>query len=129
MLGQKTPRFRVYVDEDACGNAALCRKCVKACLDHGPNCLSFGNKQTPPVGELAPKTLNEIDHKVLANFMVMCDGCGQCVQVCPNGAMTLVRPEMREPAERVSFGDIIYCHTLKGGEKVYPTGFSGDLDH
>ena len=30
-----TPRNRIYVDEDLCGNAIECLKCVQACLDHG----------------------------------------------------------------------------------------------
>ncbi len=120
MEGYTTPRYRIYVDEDVCGNAILCLKCVKSCLDHGPNCLGFANKDIPPVGEGAPKTLQEIDHRIVTGFMIMCDGCEECIHICPKGALSIERPEPREPAARIERGDIIFCHTLRDGTKVYP---------
>ena len=120
--GQKTPKYTLKFDQEACGNAVLCLKCVHACRDHGVNCICFVNKATPPVGEGAPKDLKDIDHKVGAPFAIFCDGCGKCVEVCPKNAITLVKPEFRDPATRVSFGDLVYCHTLRDGTKVYPRG-------
>jgi ferredoxin len=121
-----TPRNRIYVDEEACGNAILCLKCVKVCLEHGPNLLGYANKDTPPVGEDAPKSLQEIDHKIVTRWMVLCDGCEECLRACPRGALSLVRPEPREPATRISRGDIVFCHTLRDGTKVYPSGVEED---
>jgi len=69
-----TPRNRIHVNEAACGNAVSCLKCVTACLEHGPNLLGYLNKEIPPVGENAPKSLQEIDHKIITRWMILCDG-------------------------------------------------------
>ncbi|MDD5171115.1 MAG: hypothetical protein PHN75_20025 [Syntrophales bacterium] len=115
-----TPRPLIEVDTDRCGNAVLCLKCVKACLDAGPNCIGFINTDTPPVGPDAPQELEDIQHQIISTCMVNCNGCGKCVVACQKGALRLVMPERQQPADRVQRCDIIYCVTKKDGTVVMP---------
>ena len=83
--------------------------------------LGYINKETPPVGQNAPKTLEEIDHKIISAFMFNCDGCGECVNVCPKNALTLITPEPAAPRARYSRdGTIVICGTLANGKKKFP---------
>ena len=117
----KTPRYKIAVDEAACGNAIECLKCVHKCLELGRNTLGYINKETPPVGQNAPKTLEEIDHKIISAFMFNCDGCGECVNICPKNALTLITPEPAMPRARYSRdGTIVICGTLANGQKKFP---------
>jgi ferredoxin len=116
-----TPRYRIEVDEDACGNAVLCLKCVRACLDEGHNVLGFVNKEVPETGERAPRSLQEIDHKIISAFLVNCNGCGQCVSVCPNNALSLVAPEPQLPRAVVpKEPSTVMCYTLADGTVIEP---------
>lgn len=117
----KTPRYKIAVDEAACGNAIECLKCVHKCLALGRNTLGYINKETPAVGHGAPKKLEDIDHKIIAAFMINCDGCGECVAVCPKNALTLIAPAPHSPRPRFSRdGTVVLCGTLSNGRKVYP---------
>jgi NAD-dependent dihydropyrimidine dehydrogenase PreA subunit len=110
-----TPRPMIEVDTDLCGNAILCLKCVKACLDAGPNCIGFINSDTPPVGPDAPQKLEDI-----STCMVNCNGCGKCVAACLKGALKLIVPEPQQPAERVQRCDIVFCVTKRDGSVTMP---------
>ncbi|NPU85651.1 MAG: 4Fe-4S dicluster domain-containing protein [Syntrophaceae bacterium] len=116
-----TPRYRVAVDEDACGNAIDCLKCVKTCLDHGPNVLGYMNKEAPDLDKYIPRRLEDIDHKIISGFMINCDGCGECVAVCPRSALTLVVPEPQVPRALIPRdGSIVLCGTLADGTEIFP---------
>lgn len=117
----KTPRYKIDIDEAACGNAIECLKCVHKCLELGRNNLGFINKETPAVGQNAPGTLEEIDHRIVAAYMLNCDGCGECVSVCPKNALSLVAPEIPLPRTILSKdATVVMCGTLSSGKKVYP---------
>lgn len=121
MSGYVTPRYRIIVDEDACGNATLCLKCVKTCLDEGHSCLGFVNKKVPATGELVPKRHEDIEHKVFSAFMINCNGCSKCVNICPNKALTLKAPEPQIPRVVVpSQPGTVMCYALADGTKVQP---------
>lgn len=116
MSAQVTPRHRIYIDKEACGNAIECLKCVHVCHDNGPNCIGFVNETIPPVGDKAPKTLQEIKHVVFGAFMFKCNACGDCVAICPNNAITLVKAETLTPSVIVYNTPFeIRCTTLKDG--------------
>ncbi len=115
-----TPRYRIGIDQDACGDAYVCRKCVQACLDHGANCIGFVNKEAPDP-ENPPLRIEDIDHKIMAAFMFNCDGCGNCVEVCPKGALTLIAPEPQIPRAAIyRDGCMVLCGTLADGTEVLP---------
>ena len=63
--------YRLYaqVDPEKC---VACGKCVHSCADDGFGAMSIQNG----------KCVN--DHET-------CDGCGLCSQICPAGAITMVR--------------------------------------
>ncbi|MEI6610157.1 MAG: 4Fe-4S binding protein [Deltaproteobacteria bacterium] len=110
-----TPRYRISIDDDACGNAVLCQKCVHTCLEHGANCLGFVNKDSPSLDNL-PKRLEDIDHRILATFMFNCDGCNKCVEVCPKGALSLIVPEQQIPRAVIQQdGAVVLCSTQADG--------------
>jgi len=115
-----TPRPVLSVDEEACGDAILCLKCVETCLEAGPNCIGFINIDTPPVGDNAPQRLEDIPHKIITSVMINCNGCGKCVEACPKGALKLEMPEPQVPATRVQRSDIVFCGTLRDGTRVFP---------
>ncbi|WP_258361136.1 4Fe-4S dicluster domain-containing protein [Moorella sulfitireducens] len=121
-----TPRHRVYFDHAACGNAIECLKCVHVCRDHGANCIGFVNEKTPPVGENAPKRLEDIKHIVFGVRMYRCDGCGKCVEVCPRNAVRLEKVDVPVPRAVVYQPPFeIRCSIFKDGsmppeaEKIY----------
>lgn len=110
-----TPRYRIYVDEEACGNAVECLKCVHVCRDHGANCIGYVNKEAPSLDHL-PKRLEEIDHRAFGTFMFNCDGCNQCVEICPKGAVSLVAPEPQLPRAVITQDSaIVLCSTQADG--------------
>lgn len=114
-----TPRYKINVDEDVCGNAVLCLKCVKTCLDAGHNCMGFVNKDVPETGENAPKKLEDIDHRVFAAFLTNCNGCGKCVDICPKNALSIIVPEPQLPRIIIpTEPSIIACYTLADGTVI-----------
>jgi NAD-dependent dihydropyrimidine dehydrogenase PreA subunit len=114
-----TPRHRLIVDEEACGNAVECLKCVHVCRDHGQNVIGFVNKETPDLEEFVPRKLEEIDHRVMGCFMINCDGCAKCVDVCPKGALSLERAEVPVPRAVINKEPaIIMCSVLKDGTRI-----------
>lgn len=116
-----TPRYSILVDEEACGNAIECLQCVRACLDHGPNVLGYVNKEAPDPNKFVPRRLEEIDHKIISAFMINCDGCGQCVAICPKGALSLIAPEPQVPRSLITRdGSIVMCGTLADGTEILP---------
>jgi ferredoxin len=115
-----TPRPVVTVDEAACGNAILCLKCVKACLDVGFNCIGFMNTAPPLMGENAPQRLEDIRHRIIFSGMGNCNGCGKCIEMCPKGALTLQMPEPQVPTTKIQHTDTVFCGTLRNGTKVFP---------
>lgn len=121
MSNYVTPRYRIIINEDACGNAVLCLKCVKTCLDEGHNCLGYVNKKAPATGELAPKKIENIEHKIISAFMINCNGCGKCVNVCPNNALSIKAPKPQIPRVVVpKQAGTVMCYTLADGTKVQP---------
>lgn len=123
MTKQWTPRYTIKIDQDACGNAVECLKCVKTCLDHGSNVLGFMNKETPDLSESIPGSWRDIDYCIISSFMINCDGCGKCVSVCPREAITLTAPPSQEPRAKVSIEDnIIMCAVLKDGTNITAEG-------
>ena len=115
-----TPRPVIYYDAEACGNAILCLKCVKACLDTGHNLIGFMNTDSPPVGETAPGRLEDIHHMIIFSGMINCNGCKNCVDACPKNALTLEMPEPRLPAPRVQRSDTVFCVTNRDGSFTIP---------
>ncbi len=122
MSAYVTPRHRIYFDYEACPNANDCRKCVDACKKYGGNCIGFVAKDVPKsTGPEAPKGLWDIPHRAFGWFMVRCDACGKCVEVCPKNAITLVKAAPPVPRAVVHQApDIIMCATLKDGTQVTP---------
>ena len=117
----RTPRYQIDIDEEACGNAIECLKCVHRCLELGRNTLGYINKETPDIGPNAPKTLEAIDHKIIAAFMIDCNGCGECVTVCPKDALALVSPGNASPRARITRdGSLVMCGIMANGRTVYP---------
>ena len=120
MAGHITPRYKIKIDEQACGNAIECLKCVHECRDHGSNVLGFVNKKSPDVNN-PPSRLEDIDHKVIASFTINCDGCGKCVRICPKEAISLIAPDHQVPRaiiDRDAY--VVLCGTLADGTKVRP---------
>jgi NAD-dependent dihydropyrimidine dehydrogenase PreA subunit len=115
-----TPKPMIEVDTDLCGNAILCLKCVKACLDSGPNCIGFMNSDTPTVGPGAPEKLEDIHHQIISANMINCNGCEKCVEICPRKALKLIMPEMQQPADKVQRCDIVFCVTNRDGSTISP---------
>lgn len=116
-----TPRYRIAVDEDACGNAIECLKCVRICLDHGPNVLGYMNKEAPDLDQFVPESLEDIDFKIISGFMINCDGCGQCIDACPRNALSLITPPPQIPRALIPRdGSIVLCGTLADGTEVFP---------
>ena len=112
-----TPRYQISVDEEACGNAIDCLKCVKICLDHGPNVLGYMNKEAPE--EPYPKKLEEIDHKIISAFMINCDGCKKCIESCPHQALSLIIPEPQKPRALIpQDASVVLCGKLADGTEV-----------
>jgi NAD-dependent dihydropyrimidine dehydrogenase PreA subunit len=115
-----TSRYKIKIDEQACGNAIECLKCVRVCRDHGPNVLGYVNKKSPDIKNL-PSRLEDIDHKIIASFTLNCDGCGRCVGICPQGAISLIAPEPQIPRAMIDRDEyIVLCGTLADGSKVRP---------
>lgn len=116
-----TPRYRIGIDEEACGNALECLKCVRICLDHGANCLGYLNKEVPDLEKFVPHRLEDIEHKILASFMINCDGCRQCIDICPKNALSLIEPEPQIPRAIIHRdGSIVLCGTLADGTEIIP---------
>ena len=126
----------------------LCGACVRACTEfQGIGVLGFANRgSNTKVQPMAGKPLASVN----------CVNCGQCVSVCPTGALTIksnidqvfdcvLNPEVKTalqiaPAVRVALGEMF---NLKAGENsikkiyaaarrigfdlVFDTNFSADL--
>lgn len=115
-----TPRPVIYCDAEVCGNAILCLKCVKACLDTGYNLIGFMNTDPPPVGEKAPEKLEDIQHMIVFSGMINCPACKKCIEACPKNALTLQMPEACLPAGKVQRSDTVFCVTNRDGSVTIP---------
>jgi len=89
-LDKRARRYRLPTrdlpDEDASSpvlvydpsKCILCERCVKACDEiQGKEILSYAYRGLSAVVTAGPHGWNESD----------CDGCGECVQLCPTGAI------------------------------------------
>ena len=115
-----TPRPVINYNVEACGNAILCLKCVQACLDTGHNLIGYMNTDSPPVGENAPRRLEDIHHTIIFSGMINCNGFGRCVEACPKNALALEMPEPRSPAPKVQRSDTVFCVTNRDGSVTIP---------
>ncbi|MDR2047504.1 MAG: [FeFe] hydrogenase, group A [Clostridiales bacterium] len=98
----------------------LCRRCVAACKNYqsvaviGANARGFDTH----VGCLFERRLND----------VACVGCGQCINVCPTGALREkdgiddVMRAMNDPSKTVIVGTAPSVRIALGEEFGYPTG-------
>lgn len=121
MSNYVTPRYRISIDEDKCGNAKLCLKCVKTCFEYGPNCLAYTNKEIPEPDIYMPKSIDDIDYKVFASYLIGCDGCGKCKQVCPKECIEIITPEPQIPRALITKeSSVVLCATLADGTEIFP---------
>ncbi len=70
----------ITVDDEKCGGAYFCRKCVVVCPTH---VLGLGTR-------VGVKKYIETDPQyfvVRAVYLNKCSGCMDCVKVCPNDAI------------------------------------------
>ena len=121
MSEYRTPRHKIAVNQELCGDAIKCLKCVHTCLDHGPNCLGFVNQETPSLDENAPKRLEDIPHRIVTIGMYMCDGCQECIKVCPKDALTFIPAKLHQPRaviRKASYN--VNCTVLADGTVVGP---------
>ncbi len=74
--------FYVKVDRERCGNALDCMICVHKCPRQSLMAKIEGLRLS--------KTEKVKYRYVFQLFPSRCDGCGDCVKLCPNNAIQLV---------------------------------------
>lgn len=70
----------ITVDDEKCGGAYLCRKCVTICPTH---VLGLGTS----VGVQKYRETDPQYFVVRGVYLNKCTGCMDCVNVCPNNAI------------------------------------------
>jgi len=69
----------VEIAIDSCQNPFECKKCIQAC--------PFNVVALDPVELESHEVVKK--WKVIAIFKELCNGCGRCVEACPEGRITI----------------------------------------
>lgn len=70
---------QIGIDYDLCKDPLRCRKCLSVCPSVvfvcGPTKIWKGRETDPE------------EYRIVGRYFDKCSGCGDCVKVCPNGAV------------------------------------------